>query len=150
MQIIKTVERDMGHRVPNHKSKCRNLHGHRYKAEIELSWPVVRTKGVSEEWMVVDFSDIKTIAKEFVDWEWDHGYMYFNGDEIGFLAKQMGMKAIEVDFIPTAENIVVLLFDELKKRFEVAFWKNVQLWTIRLRETPTSFVEYQGGGKRDF
>ncbi|MED5305895.1 MAG: 6-carboxytetrahydropterin synthase, partial [Candidatus Thermoplasmatota archaeon] len=30
-RIRRWVETDTGHRVPNHKSKCRNMHGHRYR-----------------------------------------------------------------------------------------------------------------------
>ena len=35
-KIRRWIETDTGHRVPNHKSKCRNIHGHRYRWEVEL------------------------------------------------------------------------------------------------------------------
>ena len=34
MKIVKVIQWDMGHRVLHHKSVCKGLHGHRYKAEI--------------------------------------------------------------------------------------------------------------------
>ena len=47
--IRRYVETDTGHRVPNHKSKCKHLHGHRYRFEAEIEGDVVEEKGVSEE-----------------------------------------------------------------------------------------------------
>ncbi|MFZ8988336.1 MAG: 6-carboxytetrahydropterin synthase, partial [Methylophilaceae bacterium] len=37
MIITSRMEFDAGHRIPNHKSSCRNLHGHRYAIEVSLS-----------------------------------------------------------------------------------------------------------------
>ena len=59
MQITTRLEFDAGHRIPNHKSQCRNLHGHRYVLEITLSGDIITQKEVSEDGMVMDFSDVK-------------------------------------------------------------------------------------------
>ena len=40
-RIRRYVETDTGHRVPNHKSKCRHMHGHRYRFEAEIEGDVV-------------------------------------------------------------------------------------------------------------
>ena len=48
----------MGHRVLNHRSICKGIHGHRYKAEICLDGDIITKSGVSEEGMVIDFADI--------------------------------------------------------------------------------------------
>ncbi|MHB8760606.1 MAG: 6-pyruvoyl trahydropterin synthase family protein, partial [Thiobacillus sp.] len=37
MLITRRLEFDAGHRIPNHGSQCRHLHGHRYALEITLS-----------------------------------------------------------------------------------------------------------------
>ncbi|MDP2056292.1 MAG: 6-carboxytetrahydropterin synthase, partial [Thiobacillus sp.] len=37
MLITRRLEFDAGHRIPNHASQCRHLHGHRYALEITLS-----------------------------------------------------------------------------------------------------------------
>ena len=57
-RIRRYVETDTGHRVPNHKSKCRHFHGHRYRFEAEIEGDIVETSGVSEEGMLMDFSDV--------------------------------------------------------------------------------------------
>ena len=57
-RIRRWVETDTGHRVPNHSSKCRHMHGHRYRWEAELEGDVVTKRGVSEEGMLIDFSEV--------------------------------------------------------------------------------------------
>ena len=61
MLITKQIEIDMAHRVPNHKSKCHNLHGHRYKIEVGVDDKLITRKGSSSEGMVIDFGDLKDI-----------------------------------------------------------------------------------------
>ena len=39
--ITRKLEFDAGHRIPDHKSQCRNLHGHRYTIEITLVGEVI-------------------------------------------------------------------------------------------------------------
>ena len=68
--IRRYVETDTGHRVPNHKSKCRHMHGHRYRFEAEIEGDVVDVSGVSEEGMLMDFSDISDFSKITI-------FMYF-------------------------------------------------------------------------
>ena len=43
-RIKRWVETDTGHRVPNHKSKCRHFHGHRYRWEVVIEGDVVTQK----------------------------------------------------------------------------------------------------------
>lgn len=142
MKITKIIERDMWHRVPNHSSKCRNLHWHRYKAYITLSWDVIWEKGISDEWMVIDFSHIKQISQNFIDTELDHWYMFQVWDPIWEKVKELDMKYMEVEFVPTAENIAKFLFDKLEWKFDDIYWTNLKLDSIKLYETPTSYVIY--------
>ena len=65
-KIRRWVETDTGHRIPNHKSKCRHMHGHRYRWEIELEGDVVTLSGASDEGMLMDFSDISEILNMYI------------------------------------------------------------------------------------
>ena len=49
MIITKLLEIDMGHRIPQHKSKCFNPHGHRYKFEVGVEGELINSKGESSE-----------------------------------------------------------------------------------------------------
>ena len=64
-RIRRFVETDTGHRVPNHKSKCRHMHGHRYRFEAEIEGDIVQESGVSEEGMLMDFSDVSAIPVSY-------------------------------------------------------------------------------------
>ena len=79
-RIRRWVETDTGHRVPNHKSKCKNLHGHRYRWEAELEGDVVSSTGVSDEGMLMDFSDISKILTEFIHDIVDHAFIVYDQD----------------------------------------------------------------------
>ena len=43
LTITRKLEFDAGHRIPDHKSQCRNLHGHRYTLEITLVGAVIES-----------------------------------------------------------------------------------------------------------
>ena len=64
MQITRRLEFDAGHRIPDHKSQCRHLHGHRYAIEITLAGEIIRQDGDAANGMVMDFSEVKAIRSE--------------------------------------------------------------------------------------
>lgn len=130
----------MGHRIVNHHSQCRHLHGHRYKAEICLKGKLIKVKGSSNQGMVIDFGDVKRIAMKYVHDILDHGFMVWEKDKIlvSFFKKNPDQKHIVVPFTPTSENIASWIFTQLDKRFRDKFKTNLKLHSIKLWETPTS------------
>lgn len=142
MIITKTIEWDMGHRVMNHKSKCKNIHGHRYKMEVTLEGRLVDISGDSSEGMVIDFVDIKRIATEHVHDVLDHGFMVWEKDKklLKFFAENPDQKHIIVPFTSTVENIAKWVFDQLDKKYEDTYKTGLKLKSIRMWETPTGYV----------
>lgn len=138
LTITKIIEWDMGHRVPNHKSKCRNLHGHRYRLEVSLSGPLIKNEGSSDEGMVFDFGDIKQIMMTEIHDVLDHGFMCYELDPFLNCIDGFETKLILVTFIPTAENIVKWCFEQLRYRFETG----IEVVHLKLYETPNSWAEY--------
>jgi len=145
MKIVKIIQWDMGHRVLNHRSICKGLHGHRYKAEICVSGNLVSESGVSEEGMVVDFADIKKISKEFIQERLDHAFMVWEKDEelISFFNNSEGHKPVIVPFTPTAENVVAYIYLKLKDKFQDVYKTGLKLHSVKLWETPSSFALYE-------
>jgi 6-pyruvoyltetrahydropterin/6-carboxytetrahydropterin synthase len=74
----------MGHRVPNHKSKCRNLHGHSYLIELGCDDKVISEAGSSSEGMVIDFSDMKEVLMDVIDKQFDHGFVMYDKDDLAY------------------------------------------------------------------
>jgi len=147
MKIVKIIQWDMGHRVLNHRSVCKGLHGHRYKAEICVSGDLVSDLDVSEVGMVIDFADIKKISKDFIQEKLDHAFMVWEKDEelLSFFNNSSGHKPVIVPFTPTAENVASYIFHEIQDKFKDRYETDLKLHSIKLWETPTSYALYEIG-----
>lgn len=147
--VRKEIEFDAAHRVPNHKSKCYNLHGHRYKIRVTVEGPLVDTEGTSDEGMVIDFSDIKKVLTEKIHDVYDHGTIVYEGDEMlrGLLFDGVDKTVYQwnthlVDFIPTAENLSFKFYNILSDELDDPE-KLVKVKKVEVFETPTSVATYE-------
>ena len=143
MRITRRLEFDAGHRIPDHRSQCRHLHGHRYALEITLSGDVIEQAGDPANGMVMDFGDIKTIAlREIVD-QWDHAFLVYAGDNDvrSLLEKIPGHKTVVLDVVPTAENLATVAFRILAPCYTHAYGNNLKLERVRLYETPNCWAD---------
>lgn len=136
MEITRIFEFDAGHRLPNHKSQCRHVHGHRYKLELVLEGNVLENSGKSEEGMVLDFSDVKVLAKDFLD-TLDHAFLVAEGDSemLNFLIS-VDSKHVVLPGIPTVENIVQFIGENLGEIFADTYNDSLKIKSLRLWETP--------------
>ena len=143
MQITRRLEFDAGHRIPNHTSQCKHLHGHRYALEITLSGDIITREGVSEQGMVMDFSDVKRIANEQVVNAWDHAFLVYRGDTrvLEFLATMPGHKTVVLDVVPTAENLALVAFKLLDHAYRDTYNNHLTLERVRLYETPNNWAD---------
>jgi 6-pyruvoyltetrahydropterin/6-carboxytetrahydropterin synthase len=143
MLITRRLEFDAGHRIPHHKSQCRHLHGHRYALEITLSGEVIETEGVSEQGMVMDFSDVKEIALEKIANVWDHAFLVYRGDRevLDFLNTLVGHKTVVLDSVPTAENLARAAFQILDAAYIDVYGNHLRLERVRLYETPNNWAD---------
>src|SRR3990167_4283971 len=103
-------EFDAGHRVLEHKSKCRFLHGHRYVAEV-----TVYAEELDKMGMVADFGDLKELFGKWIDENWDHNLLLNKADPILKYTLELqrtivGRLPFVLEMNPTAENLVVSLF----------------------------------------
>jgi 6-pyruvoyltetrahydropterin/6-carboxytetrahydropterin synthase len=73
---------DCGHRVPDHASKCRSPHGHRYRIIANCVGNVVAEQGNEEHGMVIDFGHIKKIMMDVFDAIFDHAFVVAKHDEV--------------------------------------------------------------------
>ncbi|MDR1854280.1 MAG: 6-carboxytetrahydropterin synthase QueD [Azoarcus sp.] len=147
MRITRRLEFDAGHRIPDHASQCRHLHGHRYALEISLAGEIVDAPGQADNGMVMDFGEIKRIAKEKVVDAWDHAFLAWRGDErvLAFLATLPEHKTVVFDKVPTAENLAAEAFRILDAAFRAAFADTLVLERVRLYETPNCWADARRG-----
>ena len=144
-RIRRFVETDTGHRVPNHKSKCRHMHGHRYRFEAEIEGDTVQETGVSEEGMLMDFSDVSAILMEHVHDIVDHAFVVYEGDSDARKACDAmgeGHRTVVVPFIPTAENLAKWAFEQVQPHISTAYGNRLKLVAMHVRETPKSTASW--------
>jgi 6-pyruvoyltetrahydropterin/6-carboxytetrahydropterin synthase len=132
IRIAKEFRWEMGHRLPYHREGCQNLHGHSYRAEIELLGEP------DEGGMVVDFGEISRLVKPLID-RMDHSFMVHEDDATvrAFLEVQ-GLKATVAPFHSTAENIAAWLLAELRPALEGPRIREI---AVRVHETAKSVAE---------
>lgn len=143
MLITTRLEFDAGHRIPCHKSQCRNLHGHRYAIEITLTGDIIEQEGASDNGMVMDFSDVKAIARKAVVEPWDHAFLVYKGDTevLQFLNSLPNHKTVVMNAVPTAENMAAEAFRILNGCYQDTYGNHLRLERVRLYETPNSWVD---------
>lgn len=128
---------DTAHRITRHESKCRNLHGHRYSAEITC------TAELDSLGRVVDFGVIADRVGGWVNDKLDHGTLA-NEADTGLVAycKASDSKLFTIQGEPTAENIARLIYRKAK---ELLADTGVDVLQVRVYETPNCYADYQEG-----
>lgn len=143
MRITRRLEFDAGHRIPDHESQCRHLHGHRYVLEVTLSGPVLRRPGAADDGMVMDFARVKALARRHVVDAWDHAFLVYRGDleVVAFLRGLPGHKTVELELVPTAENLAVTAFRILDPIYRSDYGNEPHLERVRVYETPNCWAD---------
>ena len=147
LTITRKLEFDAGHRIPDHNSQCRNLHGHRYVLEITLTGNVVDKDGQSDNGMIMDFSDVKKLANSALVDVWDHAFLVYEKDHAvrAFLDSLPDHKTVVLPLVPTIENLATIAFDILKAVYTDKFGTGLTLYKIKLFETPNCWAEIVDG-----
>jgi 6-pyruvoyltetrahydropterin/6-carboxytetrahydropterin synthase len=143
MEITTRMEFDSGHRIPNHKSSCKNLHGHRYAIEVTLKGDIIDQENESDYGMVMDFKDAKELIRKTIVEPWDHAFLVYEKDleVIHFLNSLKGHKTVILDKVPTAENMALIAFNLLKNVFVKTFQNDIIPIRVRLYETPNNWAD---------
>lgn len=127
-QVVRRIELDAGHRVTDHASKCKNVHGHRYVVEARLEGRLVSTG--EERGMVKDFGHIKDTMMTVIHKPCDHHLLLWVEDPVlrqllepmpgtigwndmraevdtagSALREWSGGQIYVMDCVPTAENL---------------------------------------------
>ena len=103
--------------------KCNNpnFHGHNYELIVSVTGNIDEETGY-----VIDMKVLKDIIKTEVEDAFDH--------------KNLNIEVPEFKNLnPTAENIVVVIYDKIKSKIDADFDLEITLY-----ETPRNFVRYSG------
>lgn len=141
IRITKQFTFETGHALYGYDGKCKNVHGHSYKLSVTvIGKPITDTSNVKFG-MVIDFSDLKKIVKEEIVDIFDHATVFNQNTphiELAAELKNRGHHVILVEYQPTSENMVIDFAKKIKSRLP----KDIQLHSLKLQETETSFAEW--------
>jgi len=129
---------DAAHFLKGYEGKCSNIHGHRWRVEVEI-----KGEKLSEEaqtgGMLVDFSSLKRAIRELCD-EFDHTLIYEEGSLKETTVKALleeNFKLNTVPFRPTAENFSRFFYERLEA-------SGLDVHRVVVYETPTNCACYEG------
>lgn len=130
------MEFDAAHRVMQHESKCRHLHGHRYVVEATFESETLDRLG-----RVIDFGIIQERLGGWINEHWDHATILYDADQdLGkAIAQQTGQKIFYLEANPTAENMASYLLDHVCPPLFKD--QGVRCLRIRLWETPNCYAD---------
>lgn len=147
IRVTKRFHFEMAHTLYEYDGLCRNIHGHSYNLEVTLAGEPRNEPGHPKDGMVMDFADLKHLVKSEIVNRFDHSLMVNKlvPEEQIELLRKTSERIILVDFQPTTENIASDIAGILQQHLPAG----VELFSIRLFETVTSFAEWFASDNSD-
>jgi 6-pyruvoyltetrahydropterin/6-carboxytetrahydropterin synthase len=141
IRITKQFNFETGHALYGYDGKCKNVHGHSYKLYVTVLGTPIADSSHVKYGMVIDFSDLKKIVKEEIVDLFDHATVFNKNTphlELAKILSDRGHDVILVDYQPTSEMMVIDFAEKINRRLP----KSINLFSIKLQETETSFAEW--------
>lgn len=138
VRITKEFNFEMAHLLDNYDGLCRNIHGHSYRLFVTIIGQPEPSVDSPKYGMVMDFSVLKGIVRREIVDKLDHALLVRRGTMQAQRLAGLSERIIEVDYQPTCENMVGHFAESIKPYLP----SNVELFSIKLYETATSFAEW--------
>ena len=122
-----------GHRLPNHKGGCRNIHGHNGVLEVTITANPLAPTSLNKDGFIIDFSEMKERINEWILRYWDHALLLHEKDPlVNFLVQYSEgpwtPKIVVLPDPPTAEVMVKMAYEDMNKIFPEYDVTRVVLW----------------------
>ena len=120
---------------------CREIHGHSYRLFVTVKGEPMSDPESPKLGMVMDFGILKRIVNEQIVDRLDHAFMMRNtpnAEEVILALGSSFSKVVLTDYQPTCENML----SDFAERLLGALPEEVELCSLRLHETATSFAEW--------
>jgi 6-pyruvoyltetrahydropterin/6-carboxytetrahydropterin synthase len=140
IRITKEFKFEMAHALYGHDGPCRHLHGHSYELFVTIKGEPLQDPDSSKNGMVMDFGDLKKIVRSKIIDRFDHALVLNTQTPMpaGLDTFSLFDNMILVDFQPSSENLLVHFAELIKPELPA----NVELYSMKLRETVTSYAEW--------
>jgi len=140
IRITKQFTFEMAHALSDYDGLCQNIHGHSYHFDVTVKGIPNNDENSPKQGMLIDFKDLKKIVNEEIIYPLDHALLLnhtMNTELILTLQKNYD-KIVLFPFQPTTENLLMEFAQRLQKKLP----SQVQLFSMKLRETYRSFAEW--------
>lgn len=135
IRISKEFTFETAHALTDHPGKCAGLHGHSYHLTVTIGGRVIDSAGNG---MVMDFGELKNIVHEKVLNLLDHAVVLQKDHPLCAQMKDQHTRLVQTDYEPTCENLLV----DMASKINGGLPAHVQLFSLKLRETATSYAEW--------
>lgn len=141
VRLTKEFSFEMAHSLSGYDGACREIHGHSYKLFVTVQGKPNDDPSDPKYGMVMDFGELKRIVGRLIVDRYDHALVIRrtteNGDAIDAL-RSLYHKIEICDYQPTCENMVSRFAEEIRRELP----PGIELFSIKLHETATSFAEW--------
>lgn len=140
IRISKEFNFDMAHALLGYDGLCKNIHGHSYTLVVTVTGTPVEDPASPKNGMLIDFKDLKNMIKGKIVERFDHALVLNSATPKDLLEmmKKNYEKIVVLDYQPTTENMIA----DMAKQISSLLPANLELFSLRLRETPTSYAEW--------
>ncbi len=140
VRVTKIFGFEMAHALWGYDGLCKNIHGHSYILKVTVSGKPIVDPADIKEGMVIDFGDLKRVAKKHIVDIFDHCVVLNKKAPVEKFAgvEEMFDRKLYTDFQPTAENLVIYFADILNRELP----GEVKLESVVLFETANSYAEW--------
>ena len=142
VRVTKSFNFETAHALYGYDGKCKNIHGHSYKLFVTIKGTPIQDSTNPKFGMVIDFGDIKRIVRTEIIDRFDHTILLNVNSPHKQLGEQLindGHKVIFTEYQPSCENMLLDMVDLIRPQLP----NTVELQSIRLHETETSYAEWQ-------
>ncbi|MBQ2364426.1 MAG: 6-carboxytetrahydropterin synthase [Alistipes sp.] len=141
IRLTKEFTFEAAHMLEGYDGLCREIHGHSYRLFVTIKGEPISNTDSPKLGMVMDFGNLKRIVNEQIVDRLDHAFMMRNTLMADDIINQLGQrfsKVVLTEYQPTCENMLT----DFAERLLGALPEDIELCSLRLHETATSYAEW--------
>ena len=138
VRVTKEFRFEMAHALENYCGKCKHVHGHSYILFVTILGEPNTNVADSSFGMVMDFGELKQLVNHHIVDKFDHALALRKDAKLTAELQAEYGNVLLTDYQPTCENMVTAFAETLLKHLP----PHVQLVSLRLHETATSYAEW--------
>ena len=141
IRLTKEFTFEAAHSLEGYDGACREIHGHSYRLFVTVKGEPSADIYDPKQGMVMDFGMLKRIVGEQIVSRLDHAFIVRRTEQGESLREMLSDRydnIVMVDYQPTCENMLA----DFAERLLDSLPDEVELYSLRLHETATSYAEW--------